>query len=105
MTRKLKAADPTIVAAPSSPGVYPRVEIVSTVLRMISGALDPRAMSVRLAKVGFQTATFFSTYSSSYWASLTITTLVWDVMTSMALIKNETSLIRQRITNLIQIFK
>ena len=66
MTRKLKDADPTMVEAPSSPGVYPSVVTVSKVLRMISGALDPRAISVRFAKVGFQTATFFSTYSSSY---------------------------------------
>ena len=56
MIRKLKAAEPTIVEGPSSPGFEPRVYTVSTTLRRISGALDPRAISVRFATVGFQTA-------------------------------------------------
>lgn len=57
MIKKLKAAEPTIVEGPSSPGVDPSVYAVSMTLRRISGALDPRAMRVRLATVGFQTLT------------------------------------------------
>ena len=76
MTRKLKEADPTMVEAPSSPGVAPRVATVSMQLRRISGALDPRAMRVKLAKVGFQTATFVGFITSGYMGSGTATTLV-----------------------------
>ncbi len=57
ITRKLKEADPTIVDGPSSPGMLPRLLTVSMMLRKISGALDPRAMRVRLATVGFHTFT------------------------------------------------
>ena len=35
MTKKLKAADPTIVEAPSRPGSSPRVETVSIMLSII----------------------------------------------------------------------
>jgi hypothetical protein len=59
ITSRLKAAEPTIVAAPSSPGVYPSFITVSKTLSIISGALDPRAMRVRLATVEFHTTTSF----------------------------------------------
>ena len=39
ITRRLKAAEPTIVEGPSSPGVDPRVMRVSTMESKISGAL------------------------------------------------------------------
>jgi len=55
ITRRLKAADPTIVEAPRGPAFYPRVPSVSITFSRISGAEDPRAISVRFAKVAFQT--------------------------------------------------
>lgn len=68
ITKRLNAADPTIVDAPNSPGSYPRVNTVSIIERKISGALkfnfydylEPSARSVRLAMVGFHTATEIS---------------------------------------------
>jgi hypothetical protein len=39
ITKKLNAAEPTIVDGPSSPGVDPRLETVSITDNMISGAL------------------------------------------------------------------
>ena len=58
ITSKLKAADPTIVEAPSSPAHPPRFYTVSMTESKISGALDPRAMRERFATVAFQTRTF-----------------------------------------------
>jgi hypothetical protein len=40
ITKKLKAADPTIVEGPSSPGVEPKLETVSMSESRISGALN-----------------------------------------------------------------
>jgi hypothetical protein len=40
ITRRLNAADPTMVDGPSSPGVDPRVCKVSITDRRISGALE-----------------------------------------------------------------
>lgn len=72
ITRRLKAADPTIVEAPSSPGHSPRLEAVSITLSKISGALEPRAMRVRLATVGVKKindmGVFAITATSSIWA-------------------------------------
>ena len=54
MQNMLKAADPTIVDGPRSPVKNEFVNISMTLSR-ISGADEPRAMSVRFATVAFQT--------------------------------------------------
>mmetsp|Transcript_84906 Transcript_84906/g.259243 ORF Transcript_84906/g.259243 Transcript_84906/m.259243 type:complete len:270 (-) Transcript_84906:232-1041(-) len=52
---RLKAALPTMVEGPRSPLNILFEMHVSTTFRRSSGALDPRAMSVKLATVGFHT--------------------------------------------------
>ena len=50
-------------------------------LRMISGALEPSAMSVKFARVGFQIKVFFTTFVPS--ACSAIMVLYCEVMTSI----------------------
>ena len=65
ITRKLNAADPTIVDGPNRPGSFPKVVTVSMIDKSISGALEPNAMRVKFAIVGFQKVIYFVTSSPS----------------------------------------
>jgi len=84
MISKLKAADPTIVDGPSSPGQAPKFMEVSRTARRISGALEPNAIRVRFATVGFQTVTLLD-LTTSPCSSLTLMTYVVEVILSIPL--------------------
>ena len=79
--KRLKAADPTIVFGPSSPGSSSIQIIVSRTASIISGADDPRAISVRFATVAFQTV--FSTIVSLPKSSVSTTNVVYAVISSI----------------------
>ena len=81
--RRLKAADPTIVDAPNSPGSSSMNYKVSMQESKISGALEPKAIRDKFAIVGFQT--FFSMLMSLPSASYIVITDVLLVISSIAL--------------------
>ena len=85
MIKKLKAAEPTIVAAPSSPGFsyLTRPVIASIQFRRISGALDPSAIKLKLATVGFQT--FTVSVTGFRFSSSRVNVRFYEVITSIAL--------------------
>jgi hypothetical protein len=76
----LYAAEPTIVPGPSSPDSK-LLSKISSMARMISGADEPRAMSVRLAIVAFHTSTV---WNSSFARPFFRRVSRLDVMRSMA---------------------
>ena len=74
-----------IVDAPSSPGHFPRLVEVSRTARRISGALDPKAIRVRLATVPFHLKSFCCLSLPSL--STMLMTTFSDVIFSMASMK------------------
>ena len=86
MISKLKAAEPTIVDAPSSEGSSSSEPSVSMTARRISGAEEPSASKVRFATVGFQNETTRSTVSPVT-LSCTLSVFCLEVMTSIEIMK------------------
>ena len=86
ITSKLKAAEPTIVEAPSSEGSSSSDPSVSITARRISGAEEPSASSVRFATVGFQNDTTRSTVSPVT-SSFSLSVFCLEVMTSIEVMK------------------
>ena len=85
MTKRLKAADPTMVDGPMSDDSV-RDYKVSIMAMKISGMDDPRAISDKFAMVGFQmgssTRSLFL-LSASHFSTI----LVWEVIYSIASMK------------------
>jgi hypothetical protein len=81
ITKRLNAAEPTIVPGPNSPAskLFPKISIT---LRRISGADEPSAIRVKLETVSFQTLT--KTVYSSPFGFRSFTTFSCDVITSIA---------------------
>ena len=93
MIRRLNAAEPTIVPGPRAPA-WKLFTIISTHDRRISGADDPRAISVKFATVSFHILTSILSYSTLFLlkygpfvAFATKTVRVWLVISSMAHMK------------------
>lgn len=83
ITKRLKAADPTIVPGPNSPASKP-LPIISMTDSRISGALVPSASRLKFATVSFQTLTsIILNPSGSFWSGIR-TFAVLDVIFSMA---------------------
>lgn len=86
ITRRLKAAEPTIVDGPKSPASLPKSLSASNTERMISGAEEPKAISVKFAMVAFHTGTSISKRFSVFSSTISIF-YVLEVIISMASIK------------------